>query len=445
MVRLFALARGGGGIGRDLTASIVVFLVAMWIYSPSLMVIVLATLPAYVVVSLFVTRPLRRLLDTKFDRGSANNALLVESVGGMQTLKAAAVEPQWQSRWETQLAAYSAASQRVINLGNSGSQAVQLISKLSLAALLYFGAKEVIAGHLSVGGLVAFNMFAQRVSSPVIRMAQLWQDFQQVNVSIARLGDILNQPIERSAGSRASLPALKGAVRFENVRFRYGSEGPWTLDEVDLTLEPGTMLGIVGPSGSGKSTLTAAGRISVDGIDISQVDAASLRRQIGVVLQENMLFNRSIRDNIAIANPATPLPQVMAAAQLAGAHEFILALRQGYDTPVEERGANLSGGQRQRIAIARALLTRPRILIFDEATSALDAESEEIIQRNLRAIANGRTVLIVAHRLSAVRQCDMIVTIEGGRVTERGTHDELIRQNGRYADLFRRQTRPVAA
>ena len=158
-----------------------------------------------------------------------------------------------------------------------------------------------------------------------------------------------------------------------------------------------------------------------------------------------MLFNRSIRDNIAIANPATPLPQVMAAAQLAGAHEFILALRQGYDTPVEERGANLSGGQRQRIAIARALLTRPRILIFDEATSALDAESEEIIQRNLRAIANGRTVLIVAHRLSAVRQCDMIVTIEGGRVTERGTHDELIRQNGRYADLFRRQTRPVAA
>lgn len=375
----------------------VVFLVAMWFYSPALFWIVIASIVGYVVVSLLVTKPLRDRLDDKFERGAANNALLVESVSGMQTVKAAAVEPQWQDRWERQLAGYSAANQRVINLGNTGSQAVQLISKLSLVAILYFGAREVIAGAMTVGGLVAFNMFAQRVSGPVIRMAQLWQDFQQVRISIDRLGDVLNAPVEPGAGSRVALPALKGGVRFDGVRFRYGLDGPWTLDDINFELEPGATLGIAGSSGSGKSTLTkllqrmytpAAGRILVDGVDIAQIDPAWLRRQIGVVLQENLLFNRSIRDNIALANPAMPLEHVMAAAQLAGAHEFILTLPQGYDTIIEERGVNLSGGQRQRLAIARSLVTQPRILIFDEATSALDAESEELssaISRRWRA------------------------------------------------------------
>jgi subfamily B ATP-binding cassette protein HlyB/CyaB len=400
------------------------------------------------VVSQLVTGPLRARLDEKFDRSAANNALLVESVSGIQTVKAAAVEPQWQDRWERQLAAYSAANQRVINLGNTGSQAVQLISKLTFAAILYFGAKQVIAGNMTVGALVAFNMFAQHVTGPVLRLAQLWQDFQQVRLSVDRLGDVLNAAPEPRSPSSVTLPQVRGSIAFENVNFRYGDSGAWTLDDINIDLEPGTMLGIVGSSGSGKSTLTKllqrlyvphSGRISVDGIDISQMDPLWLRRQIGVVLQENLLFNRSIRENIALANPAMPLERVMMAADMAGAHNFIVSMPQGYDTPIVERGANLSGGQRQRIAIARALVTSPRILIFDEATSALDAESEEIIQRNLKDMAVGRTMLIIAHRLSAIRQCDRIIAMERGKIVETGTHSELLQLSGRYADLHRRQ------
>ena len=427
----------------------IVFLAVMWIYSVKLFLISILTIPAYFAVAVLVTRPLRARIEEKFERGAANNALLIESIGGIQTVKAGAVEPQWQDRWERQLAGYSLASQKVINLGNTGSQLIQLISKLNMAAILYWGAEAVIAKDMTVGGLVAFNMFAQRVSGPVIRMAQLWQDFQQVRIAIERLGDVLNQPVEPGSGSRTALPAIKGHIAFEGVRFRYGLEGPWTVDDINLDITAGATLGIVGSSGSGKSTLTkllqrmyvpATGRILIDKIDIGQIDPAWLRRQIGVVLQENLLFNRSIRENIALANPATPLEHVIAAATLAGAHEFIVRLPQGYDTLVEERGTNLSGGQRQRLAIARALITNPRILILDEATSALDAESEEIIQGNLKAIAHGRTVIIIAHRLSAIRQCDSIIALEAGLIVERGSHAELLAANGRYADLHRRQS-----
>ncbi|MBP8672243.1 MAG: type I secretion system permease/ATPase [Sphingobium sp.] len=425
------------------------FLVVMWFYSWQLFLIAVLAIPCYFAVALLVTAPLRARIEEKFERGAANNALLVESIGGIQTVKASAVEPQWQDRWERQLAGYSFASQKVINLSNTGSQLIQLISRLNMVLILYFGAKAVIDKELTVGGLVAFNMFAQRVSGPVIRMAQLWQDFQQVRIAIERLGDVLNQPAEPGAGSRVALPAIKGEVSFEAVKFRYGLEGPWTLEDIDLHIKPGSTLGIVGSSGSGKSTLTkllqrlyipASGRVLIDGVDIAQIDPAWLRRQIGVVLQENLLFNRTIRENIALPNPAMPLEQVIQAAQLAGAHEFILKLSQGYDTPVEERGTNLSGGQRQRLAIARALVTSPRILILDEATSALDAESEEIIQTNLKAMAQGRTVIIIAHRLSAIRQCETIITLETGRIIERGSHEELLNANGRYADLHRRQS-----
>ena len=300
---------------------VVIFLVAMWFYSGLLFVIVALTIPAYIIISLLVTPPLRARLEEKFERGSVNTALLVETVSSIHTLKSAAVEPQWQSRWERQLAAYSAAGQRVIQLGNNGRQAVQLVSKLSLAAILYFGAREVIAGNLTVGALVAFNMLAQRVSDPVIRMAQLWQDFQQVGVAIERLGDILNQPMEPVPSAQGALPAIKGHVLFEKISFRYADSGPMVLEDVTLDIMPGTMIGIVGSSGSGKSTLTrllqrlhplGRGRITVDGIDIAQADPAWLRRQIGVVLQENLLFNRSIRDNIALTQPAASIASVMA-------------------------------------------------------------------------------------------------------------------------------------
>ena len=354
-----------------------------------------------------------------------------------------------QSRWEEQLAGYVAASFRVLSLSNTASQIVQLVSKLVTAGVLYFGARLVIEGNLTVGELVAFNILASRVSAPVLRLAQIWQDFHQARLSVARLGDILNAPAEPTYHpGRAALPAIRGDIVFEHVTFRYRIDGPEVLHDVSFSAKAGQIVGIVGPSGSGKSTLAKlierlcvpeSGRVLVDGVDLAMVDTAWLRRQVGMVLQENVLFNRSVRDNIALADPAMPMDRIIAASALAGAHEFILELPEGYDTVVGERGSSLSGGQKQRIAIARALITDPRILIFDEATSALDYESERIIQEHMGEIAQRRTVLIIAHRLSTVRRTDRILTIDRGRLVEDGTHDELIRTGGRYATLHRIQ------
>ena len=427
----------------------IVFIAVMFVYSSLLTWIIIASFPFYIAVSAVATPIFRQRLDEKFKRGAENQAFLVESVTGVETLKSMAVEPQMQRRWEEQLAGYVTASFRVTNLGNVASQGVQLVSKLATALTLYFGARLVIEGSLSVGELVAFNMLSGRVSQPVLRLAQIWQDFHQARLSVARLGDILNTPAEQTYNaSRSTLPAVIGSVRFEHVTFRYRVDGSEVLHDIDFDVPAGQIVGIVGPSGSGKSTVAKlvqrlyvpeSGKVLVDGIDLAVVDPAWLRRQIGVVLQENVLFNASVRANIALADPAMSMERVIAAATLAGAHDFILELPEGYDTIVGERGSSLSGGQRQRIAIARALVGNPRILIFDEATSSLDYESEQTIQNNMRRIVEGRTALIIAHRLSTVRRANRIITIERGCIVEDGTHDELIRSGGRYSTLYRLQ------
>jgi len=426
-----------------------VFLGVMFIYSSLLTFIVLVAFPVYIGISAGATPLFRRLLDEKFRRGAENQAFLVESVTGIETLKSMAVEPQMQRAWEEQLAGYVAASFRVLRLGNTASHTVQLVNTLVTTAILYFGAQLVIGGNLSVGELVAFNILAGRVSAPVLRMAQMWQDFHQARLSVARLGDILNTQVETTLNpARSALPAIRGEVAFEHVTFRYRIDGAEVLRDVNFRVTPGQTVGIVGPSGSGKSTLAKlmqrmyvpeSGRVLVDGVDLTMVDTAWLRRQIGVVLQENVLFNRSVRDNIALADPSLPIERVIEAATLAGAHDFILELPEAYDTIVGERGSSLSGGQRQRVAIARALITNPRILIFDEATSALDYESERIIQESMKEICKGRTVFIIAHRLSTVRRADRIITIDRGRLAEDGSHEELIKTGGRYATLHRLQ------
>ncbi|MBL8328767.1 MAG: type I secretion system permease/ATPase [Rubrivivax sp.] len=430
----------------------VVFVAIMLTYSVKLTLVVLASLPLYVLVSLAIVPVLRGRLDEKFQRGAENQALLVESIAGAQTLKAGALEPVFARRWDQQLAAYVSASFRSQTLATGAHESVNLIGKLVSAALLWVGAHAVMSGELTVGMFVAFTMFANRVAQPIMRMAQMWTDFQQTGISVRRLGDILNSPTEVAPRAAAQLPPLKGRITLDGVTFRYRPEANTVLHGISLDIRPGEMIGIVGRSGSGKSTLTKLvqrlyspeqGRVLVDGVDIALIDAAQLRRQIGVVLQENLLFNRSVRENIAIADPAAPVEAVLPAAMLAGAHEFISELPQGYDTIVGEHGTGLSGGQRQRIAIARALYTNPRILILDEATSALDYESEAILQRNLGAICKGRTVIIIAHRLSSVRQANRIVALERGRIVESGSHDALIRHNGLYAHLWRLQSQAV--
>ncbi|MCP4184953.1 MAG: type I secretion system permease/ATPase [Hyphomicrobiales bacterium] len=423
----------------------VVFFAVMYMYSPTLFWISFLSVPCFVVVSAAVTPGLRVRLEEQFQRGAINQSFLTETVSGVETVKSMAVESTMRKRWEEQLAGYVRAGFRAVIFGAVGGQLVQLIMKIVTLAILWKGAILVINGELSVGQLVAFNMLAGQVSGPIIRLSQLWQDFQQMRISVARIGDVLNSPVEPGHNAnRASLPNIVGAISFDRVSFRYDTRRPEVLRDVSLNIRQGEVVGLVGGSGSGKSTLTKLvqrlyvqerGRILIDGVDISTADTLWLRRQIGVVLQESVMFRGTVRDNIAMSDPSMPVERVHQAARVAGAHEFILEMSEGYDTLLEERGGNLSGGQRQRVAIARAIAANPPILIFDEATSALDYESERVIQNNMKQICANRTVLIVTHRLSTVRHADRIIVMDRGAIVESGTHEDLLTLNGTYANL----------
>ena len=441
--------------GQGLTSCLdliftIVFIAVLFLYSVELTLVVLASIPIYVLIGTLIRPPLRDQIKEKFNRGAQSQQLLVESIIGVQTIKAASVEPMMQVQWEDRLAGYVRTSFDATMLGTLGQNLIRGVSKIVTALIIYLGAEAVIDTQLTVGGLIAFNMISAQVVQPILRLSQLWQDFQQVQISVERLGDILNSPMEPTPRQLQSLPPLNGAIELSNITFRYKPGSPDILRNLSLSIKPGEVIGIVGPSGSGKSTITklvqrlympADGQVLLDGIDIAQLDPSWIRRQIGVVLQENLLFNRTLHDNIALSDPAMPRSRVMSVAELAGAHEFIAMLPQGYDTLIEERGANLSGGQRQRIAIARALATNPRILILDEATSALDYESERIIQDNMKKIVQGRTVIVIAHRLAAVRPCDRIIAVKRGQIVEEGSHSDLLaRKDGVYAHLWSLQT-----
>ncbi|MDG5974175.1 Type I secretion system ATPase, HlyB [Hydrogenophaga taeniospiralis CCUG 15921] len=424
----------------------VVYLAVMFYYSPMLTGIVLAALPVFFAASWIVTPILRKNLEDKFALGAENQAFLVETVTSMETLKGQAVEPQWQRQWERRLGEFVESSFQAGHIGNATNQFIGFASKVLTVLLLWFGARAVIDGDLTVGGLIAFNMLSGRVNAPILKLASLWQEFTQMKVSVKRLGEIMDAPAEPGfQAQRAVPPAVQGAVKFDHVGFRYQPNGREVLSDVSFQVQPGEVIGIVGVSGAGKTTLLRLlqrlytpqqGRILVDGMDLNLLDASWLRRQMGVVSQDSVLFNRSVRENIALADQHLSMEAIMNAAKLAGAHEFILELPEGYDTLIGERGSRLSGGQRSRLAIARALVTNPRLLLLDEATAALDYESERVIHDNMAEITVGRTVFIVAHRLPTLRMANRILVFEGGRLVESGSHASLMAAKGRYHDLY---------
>jgi subfamily B ATP-binding cassette protein HlyB/CyaB len=440
-------------IALDILFAIVFFLV-LAAYSLQHTLIVVLTIPAYLLVGAFIRPRLISRINQRFTKDAQSQQFLVECVVGAHTVKTNAIEPLAQSQWDDKRIGFSEQAFHANTLGGLVLVLIQYIGTATTAALLFFGARAVMSGTLTIGELVAFNMIAAQFAGPIVRLSQIWQEYQQVHVSISRLGDIMNTPTETQNGVLTNLPRMRGAISFRDVSFRYSDTTAEVLQNLSLEISAGQVVGIVGSSGCGKSTLAKLvqrlylpqrGQISIDGLDIATVHPAWIRRQSGVVLQETLLFNRSIHENIAISAPYMTREHVTEMAKLAGAHDFIAKLPHGYDTMIEERGSSLSGGQRQRIAIARAMAVDPRILILDEATSALDYESEVIIQTNLREIVRHRTVIIIAHRLSTVRHCDRIYGMADGRIVEDGTHDELLhRENGVYQRLWRLQSRSEA-
>lgn len=431
------------------TMFIIVYVMVMLLYSVPLTLISVASLPILAVISAIITPVLKERLDEKFSCGAESQSYLVESVNGVQTIKSFALEPIMQKKWERLVANGTKAGFKTSILsGNTGAFA-QFVQKVFDISILWFGAKFVIEGELTVGGLVAFRMLSGRVSGPVLRLVQMWQEFQQTSLSIRRLGDIFNsRPEPTIEGTQTKLPSLHGDIRFERVTFRYRMDTAEVIKNMTFSIPPGIVIGIVGRSGCGKSTISKliqrlyipeSGKILIDGMDISLANPSQIRKQIGVVLQESFLFNATVRENIAVQNPAASIEEIIKVAQIAGAHEFISELPEGYDTLIGEKGTGLSGGQKQRLAIARALITNPKILIFDEATSALDYESEMIIQNNLKEICKDRTVLLIAHRLSTLRDADAIMVVDHGSIIEYGSQKMLLSKKGAYYQMLARQ------
>lgn len=428
---------------------IIVYVVIMYFYSVKLTNITLLSLPILAAITAIITPILKERLDDKFKAGADQQSYLVEAVNGVQTIKSFAVEPNVQQKWEGLLADYTTANFRTTMLGNTAGALAQTVQKCFDIAILYFGAKLVIEGELTVGQMVAFRMLSGRVSQPVMRLVQMWQDFQQTSMSIRRLGDIFHsKPEPTRESSQSQLSEIIGNIIFDKVSFRYRPDASEVIKNMTFRIPANKVIGIVGRSGSGKSTISKliqrlyipeTGKIMIDGVDLALADPVWLRRQIGVVLQESFLFNASIRDNIALQNPAASMEEIIYVAKIAGAHDFIVELGEGYDTMVGERGVGLSGGQKQRIAIARALLTNPKILIFDEATSALDYESESIIQQNLKQICENRTVIIIAHRLSTLKDADAIMVVDKGNIAEYGSVQNLMHKKGLYYHLLLQQ------
>ncbi|MDI4231353.1 peptidase domain-containing ABC transporter [Bradyrhizobium sp. Arg237L] len=433
--------------------SLFVFLPVLAFYSVKLTCMVLAFTAASGMVVALLMGPFRRRLYNLYQAEGARQALLVETVHGMRTVKSLAMEPLQGRVWDDRCAQSVTMRFGVEKISAAAQSTTGFLEKMMTLGIISFGALDVFSGEMTIGALVAFNMLAGRVSGPLVQLVTMVHEYQEVALAVKMLGEVMNQKPERDGNREGLRPDFAGKIEFENVSFRYGSEGAPALDDVSFSIAPGSIFGIVGRSGSGKTTLTRLisgmypvqrGLLRVDGYDSRELDLAHLRQNLGLVLQDNFLFRGTVRDNIACVKRDATFAEVVRAAQLAGADEFIERLPRGFDTMLEEDASNLSGGQKQRLAIARALIVNPRILILDEATSALDSESEMIIRRNLRRIAEGRTVIIVSHRLSMLADANQILVIDRGRIVDVDHHDRLLSKCMIYRHLWNQQTKQIA-